>query len=525
MTKPMIDVNGSIRHSKIITLWRIVYDLTKTTNLAIIIGTALFVITSMLLILFVTHESETKEVTNVLLDNHLSTKKMRYFSELVEFARTRTRLTNQIFDSDGLFEKDEINQRLEHYSGSYADTYTQLKALSLSDAEKEKLLTHDEIVSVILPAQRKSVELAMRGDDESLAQAKKIYYETVLPGQNKLILSFQNMVAKQQKQIEKTTIKTVKSLHETKQSLMLLATVILFLIMVIAVLVTKKVKVIQSELEHSRDDLELKVKERTNELMLSRDEAESANHAKSEFLSCMSHELRTPLTAILGFAQILEYDSNFVSEQQDSIQEIIKAGHHLLELINEILDLSKIESGHVNISLEPIHLDVVVSESLSLTAPMSEEYGITITASEMDDCIVLADHTKLKQILLNLLTNSIKYNREKGKVRIHIDTAGENTLRLIVSDTGHGIADEKIDGLFQPFNRLDAVNSKVEGTGIGLAITRHLVEMMGGQIGVDSNPGTGSNFWVELPVIGSQPDVQDNKNIGVTLVDNIKSAG
>ena len=523
MTKPVTSFNGNIGHIKIITLWRTVYNLTKTTNLAVIIGVTLFAITSMLLILFISHKSEANNVTNVLLDNQLSTKKMRYVGELVEFARTRTRLTSQILDSDDLFEKDGINQRLEHYAGSYAGKYKQLKALSLSDAEEEKLHTQDKIVSVILPAQRKSVELAMRGDDESLVQAKKIYYETVLPGQNQLILSFQNMIEKQHKQIEKTTIKIVKSLYETKQSLMLLATVILFLIMVIAVLVTKKVKVIQSELERSRDELEQKVSVRTNELMLSRDEAESANHAKSEFLSCMSHELRTPLTAILGFSQILEYDNSLKSEQQDSIQEIIKAGHHLLELINGILDLTKIESGHVDISLEPVQLDVLVSESISLATPMSEEYGITITAAEMDGCIVLADRIKLKQILLNLLTNSIKYNREQGKVRIHIDTAGKNTLRLIVSDTGHGIADEKIEDLFQPFNRLDAVNSKIEGTGIGLAITRHLVEMMGGQIGVDSDTGTGSNFWVELPVIGPQPDVHDSKNFSDILVDNIET--
>ena len=523
-TKQIRPVFSSIRHIELNTFRRIVHDLAKTTNLAVIIGATLFVITSMLLILFVSHENETKKVVNVLLDNHLSTKKMRYLSELTEFARTRTRLTSQILDSDDLFEKDEINQRLEHFAGRYAETYKQLKALPLSDAEKEKLFSQDEIVSVILPAQRKSVELAMHDDNKTRIQAKKIYYETVLPGQNKLILSFQNMIKNQQQYIEKNTLQTIKSLHKTKQSLMLLATIIIFLIAVIVVLAIRKVNVIQSELERSRDELEQKVRERTNELMLSRDEAESANRAKSEFLSCMSHELRTPMTAILGFAQILEYDNNLDTDQQDSIQEVIKAGHHLLELINEILDLAKIESGNIDISLEAVQLDKVVSECLSLTTSMAEDNGITITAAQMDGCIVHADRTKLKQILLNLLTNSIKYNREQGKVKIHMDTAGDNTLRLTVSDTGYGIADEKIEELFQPFNRLNAVNSKIEGTGIGLAITRHLVEIMGGRIGVDSEPGTGSNFWVEFSVDGLQLDVQDNKNISDVLVSSTENS-
>lgn len=246
-----------------------------------------------------------------------------------------------------------------------------------------------------------------------------------------------------------------------------------------------------------QDVTELKRAEQA--MLAAKEEAERASQAKSEFLSSMSHELRTPMNAILGFAQLLEYDAGLDSGQGDSVHEILKAGRHLLELINEVLDLAKIESGRIDLSLEPVELCPVVRECFSLMLPLADARGIRLGHEGARGARARADRTRLKQVLLNLLANAIKYNREGGDVRVEVAPVGQERLRVTVADTGRGIPAGRLDELFQPFNRLGAEASEVEGTGIGLTITRRLVEMMGGVIGVDSEPGAGSRFWIELP--------------------------
>ncbi|GAA0794960.1 PAS domain-containing protein [Marinobacterium sediminicola] len=243
-----------------------------------------------------------------------------------------------------------------------------------------------------------------------------------------------------------------------------------------------------------------RMKEDEAALIAARNEAERANRAKSHFLSSMSHELRTPMNAILGFGQLMEYDVDLAAEHKDSVHEILKAGRHLLDLINEILDLAKVESGHMTISLEPVDLSDLVSESCSLVRPLARDRGIRLLADHLEPVRVIADKTRLKQVILNLLSNAVKYNRDHGSVSLCSELREGNVLRLIFEDTGYGISSEGLEGLFQPFNRIGAEKSGIEGTGIGLTLTKQLVELMGGSIGADSQLNIGSRFWIDMPL-------------------------
>ncbi|MBI5752796.1 MAG: PAS domain S-box protein [Hydrogenophilales bacterium] len=230
-------------------------------------------------------------------------------------------------------------------------------------------------------------------------------------------------------------------------------------------------------------------------LIAAKDEAERANLAKSQFLSSMSHELRTPMNAMLGFAQLMETDQALSPDNQDNVGEILKAGQHLLKLINEILNLEKVESGSITLSLEPVDLCAVVNECLALIHPLADARGIWVESDDCANIVLRADRMRVKQVLLNLLSNAVKYNRAGGSIKLHFSAGDGQPARILVSDTGPGIPQARLGQLFQPFNRLGAENGAIEGAGIGLAISRKLVELMGGAIGVESPPGEGSTFW------------------------------
>lgn len=259
------------------------------------------------------------------------------------------------------------------------------------------------------------------------------------------------------------------------------------------------------QVEEERELLTARLQDKNAELESSREVAEKANRAKSEFLSSMSHELRTPLNAILGFAQLLEKGKPSPTEAQSMrLHQIIKAGWYLLTLINEILDLAVIESGKLSLSRESVLLIDVINESRAMIEPQAYKRDIKLNFMPFDnDWHVSADHTRLKQVLINLLTNAIKYNRHHGTITVQCSVikgreSAADRIRINLSDTGNGLSPEKLKQLFQPFNRLGQEDGAEEGTGIGLVVTKQLVELMGGTIGVASTEGLGCDFWIEL---------------------------
>jgi signal transduction histidine kinase/CheY-like chemotaxis protein len=237
--------------------------------------------------------------------------------------------------------------------------------------------------------------------------------------------------------------------------------------------------------------------------------ADKANLAKSDFLSSMSHELRTPLSAILGFAQLMESGTPSPTvSQRRSIEQILHAGWYLLELINEILDLTLIESGKLSLSLEPNSLGDVMQECQAMIEPQARKRGIHVAFPHFaSPCFVKADRTRLKQTLINLLSNAVKYNRVGGTVIVDCSAHATGRIRIAVTDTGEGLTADQLTQLFQPFNRLGKEAGFEEGTGIGLVMTKRLVELMGGVIGVESRIGTGSVFWIELNLAIESPPV------------------
>jgi signal transduction histidine kinase len=243
------------------------------------------------------------------------------------------------------------------------------------------------------------------------------------------------------------------------------------------------------------------LEETARALIEAKSEADRANRAKSDFLSRMSHELRTPLHAILGFGQLLEMDE-LQSDQKDNVQQILGGGRHLLRLINEVLDITTIEAGRIQLSLEKVDVEEVLTECASFVRPLAKKRAIRLECDASAACAVhiTTDRQRLTQVVLNLLSNAVKYNRDGGEISVSCKQLSPERLLIQVVDTGVGIPRAHFERLFGAFDRLGAEHSGVEGTGLGLAVTKRLVELLGGEIGVESVVGEGSTFTVALPL-------------------------
>jgi signal transduction histidine kinase/CheY-like chemotaxis protein len=275
-----------------------------------------------------------------------------------------------------------------------------------------------------------------------------------------------------------------------------------------------------SSLAGARSELE----RQQSEVASFRREAASANQAKTEFLSRMSHELRTPLNAILGFAQLLELD-DLDARQRDNVAHIVSGGRHLLDLINEVLEISRIEAGSLSPAIEPVNAAAIVREALELVTPLAAQREISVNASlgAHEDMWIAADQQRLKQVLLNLMANAVKYNRDGGSVTVELRRVG-NRARILVVDTGLGIPQDQLPKLFMPFERLGAESSGVEGTGLGLVLALRLMQAMEGTLGVESQPWIGSTFHVELPLAEAPAPVAPTVAPTQRAVSGVRSA-
>ncbi|HWC36386.1 MAG TPA: ATP-binding protein [Mycobacteriales bacterium] len=266
----------------------------------------------------------------------------------------------------------------------------------------------------------------------------------------------------------------------------------------------------QSYAHNLVDERTRSLQEANAELRAAEEAADRANRSKSEFLSRMSHELRTPLNAILGYAQILQMDP-LRDDQEQPVEQILTSGRHLLELINEVLDISRIEVGRLTLSIEPVGVAEVMETALDMVRPTAAAHAISLVVGEgLDGVAVQADRQRLRQILLNMLSNAVKYNQPGGRVTVGCELLDGHSARISVTDTGPGIEPEHHELVFAPFERCGKNQAHVEGTGIGLALSRHLAEVMQGSMGLASRPGEGSTFWVDLPLaVEPAPPVEE----------------
>lgn len=318
---------------------------------------------------------------------------------------------------------------------------------------------------------------------------------------------------------------TVASIRNTYGISALISLIAIILVILAFREIAASKRIAREAAELRRTEQELKAR---NELLQRLDaalqEAEAANRAKSDFLSSMSHELRTPLNAVLGFAQLMSLNPKepLTDKQKDAVKMITNGGQHLLDLINQVLELSKIEAGKLDLSIESFSPKPVLEESFALANKMAEPRSISVNnlSSEKSLPLIRADLTRVKQVMLNLLSNAVKYNRDGGSITIDAEQTDGQTLRISIRDTGQGISDKDQKRVFEPFERLSRNNAETEGTGIGLTISKQLIELMGGTVGFDSKLNEGSVFWVELP-IGDAPSPSDNQ----TRLDQIEKAG
>ena len=386
------------------------------------------------------------------------------------------------------FNLDDMKMQMGEQAGIFIQARQKLITLSLSKKEKEILEKQKTAAMKNAPLQDHVAQLFLDGKS---SEATELLIKRAIPGQHTMRDLINETIEEFDKDSEQLIEDIRQNFEENNSISLLLGALLVFTSIAIIIVVMTRLsrqeeKIIKNALKQAR----------------------RANKAKSEFLSRMSHELRTPLHAIIAFSDLILYEKDLKPKLEKHIQHINTAGSHLLTLIDDVLDLAKIESGKLTVLVEPVKLQAVLEECYSLIKPIALNAGIRLSFDTQVDYIVNADHTSLKQALLNLLSNAVKYNRQQGVVTVSYELKNDKRLRINVIDTGKGLSAKQQKQLFMPFERMDAGFSDVKGTGIGLTIAQQLIDMMGGTIGVKSTEGEGSNFWIELVLNDEQKVTQ-----------------
>jgi len=386
------------------------------------------------------------------------------------------------------FNLDDMKMQMGEQAGIFIQARQKLITLSLSKKEKEILEKQKTAAMKNAPLQDHVAQLFLDGKS---SEATELLIKRAIPGQHTMRDLINETIEEFDKDSEQLIEDIRQNFEENNSISLLLGALLVFTSIAIIIVVMTRLsrqeeKIIKNALKR----------------------AKRANKAKSEFLSRMSHELRTPLHAIIAFSDLILYEKDLKPKLEKHIQHINTAGSHLLTLIDDVLDLAKIESGKLTVLVEPVKLQAVLEECYSLIKPIALNAGIRLSFDTQVDYIVNADHTSLKQALLNLLSNAVKYNRQQGVVTVSYELKNDKRLRINVIDTGKGLSAKQQKQLFMPFERMDAGFSDVKGTGIGLTIAQQLIDMMGGTIGVKSTEGEGSNFWIELVLNDEQKVTQ-----------------
>lgn len=437
-----------------------------------------------------------QKVEEVVADN---THKGNLITDMRVAARLRSLSLSQMLLIEDPFARDEEYNRFNAFGTDFIVARNKLKETTLT--ENESAIFQKEVVLAgrIGAIQQQIVDYIQEEDFE---KARSLQVNESIPLQRETDAILKQLQNLQRESIRASVVASVEEFRGSLYALLGMALFIIIAIGMIARAVVSRAVNAEHAVKLRQIELESRVQERTSALVLAKEQAELASQIKTDFLSRMSHELRTPLNAILGFSQILQFnrEKTLTDEQLENASEIQTAGTHLLDLISELLDMAQIESGNLELDIEEVSLPEIINETVKMLEPLAEERSINIINSAgARKVLVLGDKLRLKQVSLNILANAIKYNNEHGSVYINIESSKPGFIKLNIRDTGCGISEQDKKRIFDNFERL-GTHADVEGSGIGLSVARHLIDLMGGKIGVESIVNNGCTFWIELPV-------------------------